>query len=149
MTRLSGWLRIGIVLSGMWILVVLAYTAFEFFTFPIGPFDTRSEYPSDARPSQTTQFFFVGVVQAPWKDREPQAAAYARREAEAATSVDARKVFLAVLEGTEYRAGLLPLFYAVLFGGLVAMWALALSSIYVLKWVRAGFPDRGGPNKPG
>lgn len=118
---------------------MFAYAAYELLTFPIGPLATYAEFPQEARSWHTQRFVFVGVVSAPWKEREPQAAAILKQEIERETTDRGRQMLLAILNGTEYRSGLLPIFWAVVVAGLILFWAISYASVFVYRWVRAGF----------
>ena len=131
----TGWLRLGIVFSGLWVVALGSYAAFEFYTFPRWALNTP-EITAESK-----QFFFVGAMQAPWREREPQAAELARGWVKDAKTEEERKFNENLLNSTEHYAGLLPTFYLALIAGLAAFWALAFGGTFLLKWVRAGFRE--------
>jgi hypothetical protein len=142
MVALRGWIRLGVVACALWVVSMFAYAAYEFLTFPLGPFTTTTTFPDGARPWQTETFFFVGLASAPWREREPQAAAYLEREIAKEESEKAKAVMRASLYSTEYRSTLLPLFWVVLIAGLVVFWVVASAGVVAYRWVHAGFAKR-------
>jgi hypothetical protein len=108
---MSGWTRLGIVLSLVWTLIVSSYAAYEFYWFPI-PFNSGGDWSGEVRSRQYEidhNFYFVEVKESSYTNEGGS--------------------------GTDYSSGLDASFYLFLVGTLAGGWGLA----YAARWVAWGF----------
>lgn len=138
---MSGWKRIGVVLSTIWTAMVFAYAAYEYSRFPLEPFTTYLSRPDYTVYEEAKNFNFIVILGTPGQEAISSAERtyYEKLIREAATESE-RQSYIASRDLIHYSSGVAwgILLSAILIPvGLV--WALSTIGFRTFVWVRKGF----------
>ena len=140
MKNLTGWQRLGIVISGLWVLGLSGYAAYEYSKFPLDPFTTYTDSTYEmVRHVDTSKFYFIEVVKILWKDNNPEAARVLQKSVDDTSTEQSRQIAREVLTSYDYRSGLSSFFFVALLGGLFGFWGISYGGITLFHWIRHGF----------
>ena len=140
---MNGWLRMGIVLSALWLLIVGGYAAYERALLPIKIVGEETENPGPGF-ALARELRFVDISSG---SRDVQRSIAAAQRAMGATSdrernlarVEAQDASVLVFS-TEFKEA----FWLWLLIPLAAFWAAAIPSFLAWRWVVAGFKGGSG-----
>ena len=137
---MNGWKRLGVVISGAWILLVVSYAAYEFYTFPLKPFVSYTGSTAAGYEGDRQGFWFVRAVtkSGPESLTATERTFFEKQIKEAKTDEE-RQIHVAAYNVPETSSGLKPLFFALLAGPVVFAWGAAYFLLAIVKWVRGGF----------
>lgn len=138
---MSGWNRIGVVLSVIWATVIVAYSIYEYITFPIEPFISYTYRPENAIYSRANKFTFIKIreIHGQQAKSAEELAIYEKYIREATTDSD-RKFMIEVRDSSEYSSGVAwSELLSAIFIPIVLAWCLVTVICRVVVWVRNGF----------
>jgi len=124
MMNKKGWVRLGVVFSGLWTFGVLSVASYELNTFPI---EMRG-YEMRA-PTLEKNYFFIEVGEAWLSEQDPDLIAFFKKQGVAEHAIPSEV----------YVSRMNPLFYAALLFGLFGFWIIGHAAPFVYEWVRDGF----------
>src|SRR6267378_4670029 len=62
---MSGWNRLGIVVSALWGILVIGFAVYEYYRFPIEPFTTYLHRPDYWTYERAKEFYFIKITETP------------------------------------------------------------------------------------
>ena len=109
---MNGWKRLGVVISGAWILLVVSYAAYEFYTFPLKPFVSYTGSTAAGYEGDRQGFWFVRAVtkSGPESLTATERTFFEKQIKEAKTDEE-RQIHVAAYNVPETSSGLKPLFF--------------------------------------
>lgn len=138
---MSGWRRIGVVLSAIWTVMVLAYATYEYSRFPLEPLTTYLSRPDYTVYEKAKNFSFIVIRETPGQEAISSAerALYEKLIREATTESE-RQSWIAARDLVQYSSGVAWEFLLLAISLPIGLaWGLVRIGLSAFVWVRKGF----------
>lgn len=138
---MSGWRRLGVVLSAIWTVLVIAYATYEYVRFPLEPLTTYLSRPDYTVYEEAKNFRFIVIRATPGQEAISSAerALFEKLIREAATKSE-QLSWIAARDLVQYSSGLAwEVLLTAISLPIGLAWVLVTISLRTFIWVRKGF----------